>query len=282
MLFLLANLAIASATVSKIGLKQLESGARMFIEEDTGRTVIFHGVNAVVKGFPYVPATDAFDIDTSLKEKDHEILADLGVNIYRLGSMWPGAEPTKGSFNSTYVNQLKGIVKLAEKHGIYTILDMHQDVLSEKYCGEGIPAWAANLGVNADGTEKLPTFPAPQEAPYVDVATDGFPTRADCAKYNWPTYYNTYDAGAAFNSLYTNVSGLLDSWGNFWVHMAEEIGTKQNAVVAYELINEPWAGDALNDLKLFVPTVADKAGMHFTYWYGLLICVCLCCIYPYV
>lgn len=73
--------------LSRIGLKQIDSGHRVFVELDTGREVIFHGINAVVKGFPWVPSTDSFDIDTSLVEKDHRTLADLGINLYRLGTM---------------------------------------------------------------------------------------------------------------------------------------------------------------------------------------------------
>ena len=34
----------------------------------------------------------------------------------------------------------------AAEYGIYTLLDMHQDVLSEKFCGEGIPDWAVDVG----------------------------------------------------------------------------------------------------------------------------------------
>jgi len=32
------------------------------------------------------------------------------------------------------------VTKLGE-HGIYTIVDFHQDIISQKYCGDGIPAW---------------------------------------------------------------------------------------------------------------------------------------------
>ncbi len=34
----------------------------------------------------------------------------------------------------------------ASKYGIYTLLDAHQDVLSQKFCGEGIPDWAVDTG----------------------------------------------------------------------------------------------------------------------------------------
>ena len=34
----------------------------------------------------------------------------------------------------------------AGKYGIYSLLDMHQDDLSDKLCGEGIPDWAVDTG----------------------------------------------------------------------------------------------------------------------------------------
>ena len=57
--------------------------------------------------------------------------------------MWPGAEPQEGKFNQSYFDEIKKITNMAEKYGIYILLDMHQDVLSEKFCGEGVPAFAA-------------------------------------------------------------------------------------------------------------------------------------------
>jgi hypothetical protein len=101
-------------SLSRVVLKQYqENDERYFIEKETGRQMFFHGVNAIVKGFPYVPSTDIFDIDISLVDQDHSLLADLGVNVYRLGTMWKGAEPTKDQFNQTYFNQLKVIVEKA-------------------------------------------------------------------------------------------------------------------------------------------------------------------------
>jgi endoglycosylceramidase len=167
--------------------------------------VILHGVNAIVKGIPYVPTITEWDQDISLTSKDFETLHNLGLNVIRLGVMWPGVEPTRGQYNMTYLNVLKDIVQRAEEYGIYTLLDMHQDVLSEKYCGEGVPYWAANSSGAKEG------FPSPETDPFTDEASDGFPTRQDCAKFGWASYYSTYATSAAFESLYTNVDGEMIS-----------------------------------------------------------------------
>jgi len=58
--------------------------------------VFFKGVNAVTKGAPWYPEYKTFNRTYSLAEDDFKIMQDLGINLVRLGVMWPGAEPTQG------------------------------------------------------------------------------------------------------------------------------------------------------------------------------------------
>jgi hypothetical protein len=104
-------------------------GFRRFVDEH-GRERILHGVNVVVKGPPWMPATDKFDANTSLVAEDLAFLKSLGVNVIRLGVMWAGAEPERGVYNLTYLTALKDLAAQAAQYGIYTLLDMHQDVVS--------------------------------------------------------------------------------------------------------------------------------------------------------
>ena len=53
-------------------------------------------------------------------------LADVGINVIRLGFMWSGAQPAPGAFNATYVDIMTQIVDLLGKHGIFTLFDVHQ------------------------------------------------------------------------------------------------------------------------------------------------------------
>src|SRR3990167_2706406 len=62
-------------------------------------------------------------------------------NVVRLGVMWPGVMPTSGTVNATYLQVMRGIVDMLGARGIYTIVDLHQDVFSRKFCGEGAPDW---------------------------------------------------------------------------------------------------------------------------------------------
>jgi hypothetical protein len=104
-------------------------GFRRFLDEH-GRERIFHGVNAVVKGPPWMPATDKFNENTSLVAEDFVLLKSLGVNVIRLGVMWPGAEPERGVYNRTYLAAVKDLAAQAARYGMYTLVDMHQDVVS--------------------------------------------------------------------------------------------------------------------------------------------------------
>ena len=66
--------------------------------------------------------------------------------ILVIGMMLPGYVPKRGEYNETYIKVIQGIVAAAAKHGIYTLLDMHQDVFSPKFCVEGMPDWIVNTG----------------------------------------------------------------------------------------------------------------------------------------
>ena len=55
-----------------------------------GRERLFRGVNVVYKDPPWLPHTAAFDADLSFVQADVDLLASLGVNLIRLGVMWPG------------------------------------------------------------------------------------------------------------------------------------------------------------------------------------------------
>jgi len=57
------------------------------------------------------------------------------MNVIRLYVAWEGIEPERGQFNETYIEQLRGIVRLAAEYNISVLLDAHQDLLSRRFCG---------------------------------------------------------------------------------------------------------------------------------------------------
>eukprot|EP00164_Ancoracysta_twista_P002135 GFYU01002818.1.p1 GENE.GFYU01002818.1~~GFYU01002818.1.p1 ORF type:complete len:519 (-),score=171.59 GFYU01002818.1:109-1665(-) len=236
------------------------SETRGFIDEH-GRQRFFHGMNVVQKGTPFHPLTDKFDPVYSFSQKDIDLLADLGLNVIRLGMMWAGVEPTRGKYDDDYLKLMRQITDDSAKKGIYTLLDMHQDLLSEKFCGEGVPLWAAEPIVS-----KLAPFPMPVQMHGFKLDENGVPPADVCKSIqgSWGNYHFAYATSTAYQALYSNQDGLRDAWAHFWKRVAEEYKTS-DAVLGYELINEPWAGNIYHDPTLLVPGVADKKNLQPAY-----------------
>ena len=89
----------------------------------------------VYKSFPFYPGNGSFDAEYSFNSDDIAMLVEYGFTVVRLYVAWPGVEPSKGNYNTTYLDALYKIVDQLGTSGIYTILDCHQDLWSPKFCG---------------------------------------------------------------------------------------------------------------------------------------------------
>jgi len=69
LILVLLALTLASCSLPRISLKQLSTKERVIVDEH-GRERIFHGVNAITKGPPYIPVHDEFSTDISLTHHD--------------------------------------------------------------------------------------------------------------------------------------------------------------------------------------------------------------------
>ena len=69
-------------------------------------------------GGPESPAFDAGAL---------EDLKGLGLNTARVGFLWSRYETAPGQWNETYLGQVEGMLDQLRDHGMYAILDMHQD-----------------------------------------------------------------------------------------------------------------------------------------------------------
>lgn len=50
-----------------------------------------------------------------------------------------------GMFNESYFQIVEDLVQRLGSYGIYTLLDMHEDILSSKFClYDGVPLWLIN------------------------------------------------------------------------------------------------------------------------------------------
>ena len=79
-----------------------------------------------------------------------------------------------------------------------SLLDFHQDALSQIFCGTGIPDWVV-VAPN--------TFPSPLAAAFDFADPWQHPTRDQCNgidNNNFPTYYISFSESATFGLLYNN------------------------------------------------------------------------------
>ena len=163
--------------------------------------------------------------------------------MLRLGVFWAGLEPTRGNYNETYLAELENIVNLAADHGVYTFLDMHQDGLSELFCGEGFPPWAIR---------RQPAqfrFPYPYSPPFNDSqmydesGLGRIPQDKACGETHGPDYGQwTRDAAGAYQAIYSNWDGLGEAFAAAWGKVAARFAHRPE-ILGLELINEPFAGD---------------------------------------
>eukprot|EP00929_Paragymnodinium_shiwhaense_P051100 TRINITY_DN25728_c0_g1_i3.p1 TRINITY_DN25728_c0_g1~~TRINITY_DN25728_c0_g1_i3.p1 ORF type:complete len:399 (-),score=52.80 TRINITY_DN25728_c0_g1_i3:305-1501(-) len=182
---------------------------KKFFTAFSGREVFFRGVNVVYKDSPWYPDVTEFHPNLSFVEADVLYLKSLGINLVRLGVMWPGLmlQPTSASspYNTTYAGKIREIVDMCAKHGIYTLLEPHQDEMNPKFCGEGAPNWYIDHGnFMADGSPdskpfEVLDFPVPvQKTPFRTSP----PSRKECLSHISFKYIWTNDAARAYQRLY--------------------------------------------------------------------------------
>jgi endoglycosylceramidase len=230
---------------------------------DSGnRTLLFHGVNVVHKGFPYIPITDRFDSNFSFAAEDVDFLRSIGCNAIRLGIIWAGAQPlppsmegSDVSFNATYLDEIERLVAIAAAGGIRVLLDVHQDLYSGAFCGEGAPIWAVDL---SNSTLPFPEPIGPAFGPG-DYDDEGLPTKEACDRHPWQDYQLAHSSAVAYQRLYTHPP-LRAAYAEFLREIARRFKGNE-AVIGLEIINEPFAGDVYKDPALLLPGVADRVNL---------------------
>jgi len=193
------------------------SATGTWLTNSAGQVVIMHGFNEVIKVAPYEPSAVGFSDD------DAAFLAANGFNAVRLGVDWAGVEPEPGVFDDSYLASLQQTMQTLQDHGIYVILDMHQDDYSSAFGGEGAPAWATETGGLSNPTNtsfQLNYFLNPAE------------------NHAWDAFWSNADA--------PNGVGLEDDYAQMWEHVANYFKGDSD-VVGYEIMNEPWPGSLWPD-----------------------------------
>lgn len=222
----LAVLALASLAAAACGTTQSNpassvadgpaaplSGSGRWLVDAEGRVVLLHGMNEVAKQAPYDP--DAFGFG----EDDVAFLGRVGFTALRLGVDMRGMMPEPGRIDAGYMERLATTVESCKRHGLFVLLDFHQDGFAPKYQGNGFPDW---MGID-DG---LPNPPA-----------------------TFPLYYVLNPAmQRAFEHFWADdpIPGGDGSGGATYVLQAMEalLGRfgSEPMVLGADIVNEPWPG----------------------------------------
>jgi len=227
--------AFSGANVKRAAVSgALRSPGGPYLYDSKGRVVFLHGVDAVYKYAPYELYPDP-GRPWNFSAADASLMARLGFNVVRLGMTWSGLEPGRAPSNepaicdrgkpgnpkqfsqstvNRYIAHLRTTVRLLARFHIYTILDMHQDVYSEMFEGEGEPSWA--------------------------VCTDGVPSVDPPGR--WSLEYGTAAADIAFSHFWkNNVRGdLQGQYDRVWGDVAEAFRSDR-WVLGFDPFNEPFS-----------------------------------------
>jgi endoglycosylceramidase len=131
-----------------------EAGGR--IVDALGREVLLRGVN--VNAFAEYWAHDPALFTTyPLTETGVDLIASIGWNCVRLLISWSRVEPAPGVYDEAYLDEVEEAVEWLARHGLYSIIDLHQDAWGPTLAGapdescpgsapafgwDGAPGWA--------------------------------------------------------------------------------------------------------------------------------------------
>jgi endoglycosylceramidase len=229
----------ASSGVSGVGTTPnvpsfLSSPGGPYLYDSQGRVVLMHGVNVVYKHAPYIAYPDPGE-PWNFDATDAEKMQQLGFNVVRLGIEWQALEPGSGGPNQPqvctpgapgnahewnkaiaeqYLSHVAATVKLLAHYGIYTLLDMHQDVYNQNFRGEGAPNWA--------------------------VCTDNVPIVPKGGR--WSNNYSNPTLQTAVAHFWSNdvIGNLQGNYDLVWKTVAQYF--KNNRwVIGYDPYNEPFS-----------------------------------------
>lgn len=227
--------AVASPTVSAVTpdpltLLPLQSDGAHIVDA-AGRQVLLRGANVNSLG-EYWQGLPAVAPTIPLTATDWDTMASHGFSVIRLIVTWSRVEPTRGVIDDTYLDAVDATIRTAADHGIYTVIDMHQD------------AYSAFISTTDPITCPAGTQPARgwDGAPAWAVDTGGLSTCLTSGDRN-----SSPAVTHAWNAFYDNVGGIRTEFTNAWAAIATRFAGRPE-VAGYDLLNEPEVSRPAADL----------------------------------
>jgi endoglycosylceramidase len=178
---------------------------------DAGQVLYLRGMNlaGAAKRSP--------DHLVELDEATLEVLREAGVNAIRLLVFWNAISPEgPAEVDQPYLEGVASRVARLHAAGLRVILDLHQDLWGEPFSPHGAPAWACPEETSAGYRPQSP----------------------------WWTNYGSEQVSGCFDHFWADTS-LQDALAGAWAALAEV--TCDDAVIGFDLLNEPWPGADLAD-----------------------------------
>lgn len=190
-----------------------------------GREVLLRGVNvnALVDYWRGGPLPTVF----GLERDDPALMASLGWNAVRLLVSWSRIEPEPGRYDDRYLAQVAATVERLEGHGLYSILDLHQD------------AWGPSLAARSGEACEPPGHPALgwDGAPAWATLDDGLPRCyvgwrdfSPAVRRAWEAFFTDRPAAGGM--------GVQARYLAMLRHVARRFA-REPAVAAIDVMNEP-------------------------------------------
>jgi endoglycosylceramidase len=153
---LVATISALGTSASAHAAPPITGHAGRWVVDKSGRVVIVHGVSLSSKG---LSGGRAYPAGIGFGSADAEVLAANGLDAVRLTFERHAFAPEPGQFDYAYLAQFKDTMKLLWRHGIYSLIDFHQDDYGPAFHDNGFPDWM----VQTDGVPNLNTLPFPQQ-----------------------------------------------------------------------------------------------------------------------
>ncbi len=177
------------------------------LRDAEGRAWILRGVN-FAGAHKMAPYTSSFG------PSHYAQLHAWGFRATRLLFPWAAVEPTKGTYDDSYLDYITLHADWAHEAGMAVILDMHQDVYGEGFGFDGAPRWTCDAS-----------------------RYDAFVLQDP-----WVLNYTDPNVIACFDALWSD-DALQDKFAAMWGHVADRLATMP-AIIGFDPLNEPHWGSS--------------------------------------
>jgi hypothetical protein len=179
-----------------------------------------------------------------LSRNDLAQIRALGFTAVRLAVSWSLLEPAPGQYNFLYIDRIEQVVHWAAEQDIYTLIDFHQDNYAYFVPGggaDGAPAWAC-----------------PPSSAYNDSSIISSLDRKLLESILGKDHLSYLNPLIAFENFWRNAAVRGSPFGGglqqHYAHAIAQVARRlrdNDAVLGYELMNEPLPGVSLTNLNPF-------------------------------